>query len=336
MFVYFLRRLPGLFLVVLGMSVVMFVISRAVPTDPALAVAGPEATPEMVENIRREMHLDKPLVVQYFIYMKSLCKGDLGKSIESRRRVLDDILDYMPATVELVLASILFSVVLGIPLGVISAVRQGKTADNVSRIISLIGICSPVFWMGLMFQLLFYKHLGILPFGGRLDLQLSPPATITGLYTIDSLITGNFSVFLNSLKHLILPAITMSNITLVLTTRMTRSSLLDVLREDYIRTARAKGLVERDVVYVHGLRNALIPVATVVGLRVGTLLGGAVLTETVFAWPGIGRYAFKAIESMDFPVLMGFAIIVSFLYAFINLLLDILYMVLDPRMRPQT
>jgi peptide/nickel transport system permease protein len=336
MFVYFLRRLPGLFLVVLGMSVVMFVISRAVPTDPALAVAGPEATPEMVENIRREMHLDKPLVVQYFIYMKSLCKGDLGKSIESRRRVLDDILDYMPATVELVLASILFSVVLGIPLGVISAVRQGKTADNVSRIISLVGICSPVFWMGLMFQLLFYKNLGILPFGGRLDLHLDPPATITGLYTIDSLITGNFTVLLNSLKHLILPAITMSNITLALTTRMTRSSLLDVLREDYIRTARAKGLFERDVVYVHGLRNALIPVATVVGLRVGTLLGGAVLTETVFAWPGIGRYAFKAIESMDFPVLMGFAIMVSFLYAFINLLLDILYMVLDPRMRPQT
>jgi len=336
MFVYFLRRLPGLFLVVLGMSVVMFVISRAVPTDPALAVAGPEATPEMVENIRREMHLDKPLVVQYFIYMKSLCKGDLGKSIESRRRVLDDILDYMPATMELVLASILFSVLLGIPLGVISAVRQGKMADNVSRIISLIGICSPVFWMGLMFQLLFYKNLGILPFGGRLDLELSPPVAITGLYTIDSLITGNYTVFLNSLKHLILPAITMSNITLALTTRMTRSSLLDVLREDYIRTARAKGLVERDVVYVHGLRNALIPVATVVGLRVGTLLGGAVLTETVFAWPGIGRYAFKAIESMDFPVLMGFAIIVSFLYAFINLLLDILYMVLDPRMKPQT
>ena len=336
MFVYFLRRLPGLFLVVLGMSVVMFVISRAVPTDPALAVAGPEATPEMVENIRREMHLDKPLVVQYFIYMKSLCKGDLGKSIESRRRVLDDILDYMPATMELVLASILFSVLLGIPLGVISAVRQGRTADNLSRIISLIGICSPVFWMGLMFQLLFYKNLGILPFGGRLDLELSPPVAITGLYTIDSLITGNYTVFLNSLKHLILPAITMSNITLALTTRMTRSSLLDVLREDYIRTARAKGLVERDVVYVHGLRNALIPVATVVGLRVGTLLGGAVLTETVFAWPGIGRYAFKAIESMDFPVLMGFAIIVSFLYAFINLLLDILYMVLDPRMKPQT
>jgi peptide/nickel transport system permease protein len=336
MFVYFLRRLPGLFLVVLGMSVIMFVISRAIPTDPALAVAGPEATPEMVENIRREMYLDKPLVVQYFIYMKSLCKGDLGKSIESRRPVLDDILDYMPATMELVLASILFSVLVGVPLGVISAVRQGKMADNVSRIISLIGICSPVFWMGLMFQLLFYKKLGILPFGGRLDLQLSAPLTITGLYTIDSLITGNFPVFLNSLKHLILPAITMSNITLALTTRMTRSSLLDVLREDYIRTARAKGLVERDVVYVHGLRNALIPVSTVVGLRVGTLLGGAVLTETIFAWPGIGRYAFQAIESMDFPVLMGFAIIVSFLYAFINLLLDILYMVLDPRMRPQT
>lgn len=336
MFVYFLRRLPGLFLVVLGMSVIMFVISRAIPTDPALAVAGPEATPEMVENIRREMHLDKPLVVQYFIYMKSLCKGDLGKSIESRRPVLDDILDYMPATMELVLASILFSVLVGVPLGVISAVRQGKTADNVSRIISLIGICSPVFWMGLMFQFLFYKKLGILPFGGRLDLHLSAPLTITGLYTIDSLITGNFPVFLNSLKHLILPAITMSNITLALTTRMTRSSLLDVLREDYIRTARAKGLVERDVVYVHGLRNALIPISTVVGLRVGTLLGGAVLTETIFAWPGIGRYAFQAIESMDFPVLMGFAIIVSFFYAFINLLLDILYMVLDPRMRPQT
>lgn len=336
MLVYFLRRLPSLLLVVLGMSIIMFTISRAIPVDPALAVAGQYATQEMVENIRKEMSLDKPLVTQYFIYMKSLVKGDLGKSILSGRPVLDDIIDFLPATVELVLASILFSVMVGIPLGVVSAVNPGKITDNVSRVISLIGICAPVFWLGLMLQLVFYKQLAILPFGGRIDMHLSPPATITGLYTIDSLIEGNFTALLSSLKHLILPAVTMSNITLAITTRMTRSSMLDVLNEDYIRTARAKGLSERVVTYVHALKNASIPVATVVGLRIGTLLGGAVLTETIFAWPGIGRYAFKAIEIMDFPVLMGFAVIVAFAYAFINLALDIFYMILDPRIRLQS
>jgi peptide/nickel transport system permease protein len=335
MFVYFIRRLPSLLLVVFGMSVVMFVISRTIPADPALAVAGQYATTEMVENIRREMSLDKPYVAQYLIYMKSLLRGDLGKSILSGRPVLDDMMDYLPATIEMFKASIIFSVLVGVPLGVISAVKPGKMGDNVSRIVSLMGICAPVFWLGLMLQLLFYKKIGILPFGGRLDMSLSPPATVTGLYMIDSLLEGNFTIFFNSLKHLILPAITMSNITLALTTRMTRSSLLDVLKEDYIRTARAKGLSETVVVYVHALRNAAIPVTTVVGLRVGTLLGGAVLTETIFAWPGIGRYAFKAIEVMDFPVLMGFAIVVVFLYAFINLALDVIYMILDPRMRPQ-
>jgi peptide/nickel transport system permease protein len=323
-------------MVILGMTVIMFIISRAIPVDPALAVAGQDATKEMVEKIRKDMSLDKPLITQYFIYMKSLCQGDLGVSILSGSPVLRDILYYLPATVELVLVSIVFSVVLGVPLGVVSAVKPGKMADNVSRIISLFGICSPVFWTGLMLQLVFYKHLGILPFGGRLAENLSPPITITGLYTIDSLVTGNFRVFFDSLKHLLLPALTMSGITLALVTRMTRSSLLDVLREDYIRTARAKGLDERVIVYVHALRNAFIPVATVIGLRVGTLLGGAVLTETVFSWPGIGRYAFKAIEIMDFPVLMGFSVVVVFLYAIINLLLDIFYMVLDPRMRPKT
>jgi peptide/nickel transport system permease protein len=318
-----------------GMTVVMFIISRVIPIDPALAAAGQDATWEMIENIRKQMSLDKPLFVQYYIYIKSLSQGDFGISILSSRPVLDDMLHYLPATVELVLASIVISVLLGIPLGVVSAVRPGKTTDNVSRLISLFGICSPVFWTGLMLQLIFYKYLGILPYGGRLVDSIPPPLTITGLYTIDSLLTGNFDVFIDSMKHLLLPAITMSGITLALVTRMTRSCLLDVMREDYIRTARAKGLSENVVVYVHALRNALIPVVTVIGLRVGTLLGGAVLTETVFSWPGIGRYAFKAIEIMDFPVLMGFSIIIVFLYAFINLLLDIFYMIIDPRMRPQ-
>jgi peptide/nickel transport system permease protein len=336
MLVYFLRRLPGLLLVIVGMSIVMFIISRTIPVDPAIAVAGQDATKEMVEKIRNDMSLDKPLITQYFIYMRSLCKGDFGVSILSGSPVLRDILYYLPATIELVLASIVFSMVLGVPLGVISAVKPDRIADHVSRILSLFGICSPVFWLGLMFQLVFYKNLGILPFGGRLAEHLNPPTMITGLYTIDSLVTANFPVFFDSLKHLLLPALTMSGITLALVTRMTRSSLLDVLKEDYIRTARAKGLSERVVIYIHALRNAAIPIATVVGLRVGTLLGGAVLTETVFAWPGIGRYAAKAIEIMDFPVLMGFSIVIALLYAFINLFLDVFYMVLDPRMRPKS
>lgn len=334
MFLLFVRRLPSLLIVILGMTVVMFIISRAVPVDPALAAAGQDASKEMIENIRKEMALDKPLVIQYFLYMKSLCKGDLGVSIMSKRPVLNDILVYLPATIELVVASTLFSVLLGIPLGVVSAVKIGKVADNVSRIISLIGICTPIFWAGLMLQLIFYKDLGILPFGGRLSMGLTPPKIITGLYTIDSLITGDLTIFFDSLKHLILPTVTMSNITLPLTARMTRSSLLDVLNEDYIRTARAKGLSENVVVYIHAMSNALIPIITVLGLRVGTLLGGAVVTETVFSWPGMGRYAYQAIETMDFQVLMGVAVVVAFIYASINLMLDIFYMIIDPRIRP--
>jgi peptide/nickel transport system permease protein len=335
MFVYFLSRLPGLLVVILGMSVVMFIISRSIPVDPALAVAGQDASREMIEKIRHDMGLNKPLVIQYAIYLKSLAGGDLGVSILSGSPVLDDILRFLPATVELVAASIVFSIVVGIPLGVVSAVNPGRVADNVSRIVSLFGICSPVFWTGLMCQLVFYRNLGILPFGGRLSEHLSPPFAITGMYLVDSLVTGNVRVFFDALKHLLLPALTLSGVTLALVTRMTRSSLLNVLGEDYIRTARAKGLGETAVVYVHALRNALIPVATVIGLRLGLLLGGAVLTETVFAWPGIGRYAFKAIEIMDFPVLMGFSIVVSLLYAIINLLLDVCYMILDPRIRLQ-
>ncbi len=335
MFVYFLRRLPSLLIVVWGMTIVMFIVSRAIPIDPALAAAGQDATREMVEKIREELSLDKPLIVQYGVFMKSLLKGDLGVSISSKRPVLDEIMECLPATIELVLTSTLLSVLLGIPLGVISAVKPGKIADNTSRIISLLGICTPIFWAGLMFQLVFYKQLGILPYGGRLSVGFDPPGFITGMYLIDSLITGKFSVFFDSVKHLILPAITMTNITLPLTARITRASLLEVLKEDYIRTARAKGLNERVVVYVHAMKNALIPVSTAVGLRVGTLLGGAVVTETVFSWPGMGRYAYIAIETMNFPVLMGFSVVVAFLYAFINLGLDVLYMILDPRIRPQ-
>lgn len=329
---FLFRRLLALVFVVFGMSLMMFLISHALPGDPArVAAGGVEATAEMVRIAREELGLDRALPVQYGLYIERVMRGDLGRSIVTRRRVVDDLREYFPATVELTFAAVLFACVVGIPLGIVSAVRQGKLVDHVTRIVSLFGISMPIFWLGLVAILLFYVVLGLLPSGGRIDYTLTPPAHVTGLYTVDSLVAGDLQRFASALKHLVLPAVVLSSVSLAFIARMTRSCMLEVMGEDYVRTARAKGVAERGVVGKHALRNAAVPVVVTIGLQLGTLMGGAVLTETIFTWPGVGTYAIAAVENQDYPALMGFAVTFSFLYALLNLGVDACTVWLNPR-----
>lgn len=330
---YVLRRLALLVPVVLAMSVIMFVISHAVPGDPARVVAGMDASAEVVENVRHDLGLDKPLPEQYWIYLRNLVTGDLGDSIHTRRSVAEDLGKFFPATLELTLVAMLIAVVAGIALGVWSALHRGGAGDDLARVAAILNVSMPVFWSGLLLQLVFYRILGWLPAGGRLDWAVMPPATITGLYLVDSLITGNWDALVDSLRHIILPAIALSPSTFAVVMRMTRSSMLEVMRQDYIRTARAKGVPKLVVTMKHALRNAAIPILTTTALQFGTLLGGAFLTETIFLWPGIGQYAVQSITTMDFPAIMGVAILTSTLFVLLNLITDVLYVFIDPRIR---
>jgi peptide/nickel transport system permease protein len=329
---YLLRYLGSLLLVLWGMSVLTFVISRAIPGDPARHAAGPFATGEQVEVVRRDLGLDRPLLEQYVTYLRHLARGDLGRSIVSRRGVREDLGDFFPATVELGLASGLLAVAVAVPLGVVAAVHRGRLADYAATVLALIGACTPVFWFGLVLQVIFYKELGWFPAGGRLPVGAVPPTPVTGLYTVDSLLAGNVPLFATAIAHLVLPTLTLAQLTLGITARMIRSSLVEVLGHDYVRTARAKGVSERHVLLRHALRNALVPVLTILGLQAGQLLGGAVLTETIFSWPGIGSYAVRAVEALDFPAIMGVALLMSFVYVVINVGIDLLYPLIDPRM----
>lgn len=328
-----LRRMVELVPVVGGMSLFIFFVAHSIPADPARLAAGPEATPEMVAKVRAELGLDKPLYVQYLHFLYRLLQGDLGRSILTGRSVRQDLLRYLPATLELTTVSLLFALGLGIPLGIAGARHEGRALDHASRLGSLYGISLPVFWIGIIFQLIFYAKLGWLPSGGRLSPGISPPGTWTGSYVLDAIIARQPIVALDALKHLLLPGLTQSFIALALTARMTRSTMLEILRQDYIRTARAKGLSERAVLYIHGFRNAAIPVVTVAGLQLGVMLSGAVMTETVFSWPGVGLFAYKAIVTADFPALIGFTLMVSVVYALINLGVDLFCLVIDPRIR---
>ena len=314
------RRLFSLVFVVFGMSLMMFVISHALPGDPArVAAGGVEATAEMIRIAREELGLDRALVAQYGLYVKRGLAGDFGRSIVTRRRIVDDLREYFPATVELTLAAMLFACVVGVPLGMVSALWKGKVVDHVTRIVALFGISMPIFW------------LGVLPSGGRLDYAFLPPPRVTGLYTVDSLAAGDVEKFLSALKHLVLPAVVLSSVSLAFIARMTRSCMLEVLSEDYVRTARAKGMAERGVIGKHALRNASVPIVVTIGLQLGTLMGGAVLTETIFTWPGVGTYAITAVENQDYPALMGFAVAFSLLYAVINVAVDVSTAWLNPR-----
>ncbi|ABV33420.1 MULTISPECIES: ABC transporter permease [Pseudothermotoga] len=330
---FILKRLLLMILVLLGVSVIVFVVARVIPADPVGAILGGNAPPDLIDDMRHRLGLDKPLINQFLDYMFGLLKGDLGVSLKSNRPVTTDIADFFPATLELAIAATFVSILLGITLGIFSAVYRNRFIDHFSRVFSILGVSMPVFWTGLLLLLLFYYKLGWLPGTGRLSLFTPAPDRITGLLIIDSLLTLNFEAFKDALSHIILPAVVLGYSATASIARITRSSMLDVLRQDYIRTAKAKGIGKRLVIYRHALRNALIPVVTIIGLTFGGLLEGAVLTETIFGWPGLGRYIVNALLFLDYPAVMGGTLFVAVVYSLVNLVVDIIYAVLDPRMR---
>ncbi|QTF10462.1 ABC transporter permease [Brenneria izadpanahii] len=325
------QRCWGLILVVAGVCVITFIISHLIPGDPARLLAGDRASDEIVRHIRQQLGLDQPLYVQFYRYVGDLLHGNLGTSIRTGRLVLDDLRTFFPATLELAFFALLLALMLGVPLGVLSAVYRNRWLDHLVRLLAITGISTPAFWLGLGVIVLFYGHLNLLPGGGRLDDWLDPPPHVTGFYTIDSLLSGDWEALWNSLQHLILPALTLAFVHLGIVARQIRSAMLEQLSEDYIRTARASGLPAWRVILGYALPNALIPSVTVLGLALGDLLYGAVLTETVFSWPGMGAYVVSSIQALDFPAVMGFAVVVSLAYVVVNLVVDLLYLWIDPR-----
>jgi peptide/nickel transport system permease protein len=329
---YIIRRLLSLIPTLFGVSIIVFLFLRMIPGDPALALAGEHATEANVERIREEFGLNKPLHEQYLTYMGKVLRGDLGRSILSRRPIMDEIRVRFPATLELSICALIVALVIGLPAGVISATKRNSPIDNIAMVGSLLGISMPIFWLGLMLNWFFAVRLGWLPSVTRLDASIDLQR-ITNLIIVDSILTGNAEALLNGIKHLILPAIALGTIPMAIVARMTRSAMLEVLEQDYVRTARAKGLAERVVTLRHALKNALLPIITILGLQVGVLLSGAVLTETIFAWPGIGRWLYLSILSRDYPIVQGMALFITVLFLVVNLLVDLSYALVDPRIR---
>lgn len=328
---FLFRRLAGLLFVLAGVTVITFLLTQIVPVDPALVALGQNAREDQIEAFRREYGLDRPPVEQYVTYVGRVLRGDLGISIRTRRPVADDLRDYLPATIELAIAAMAVSITLGVTLGIVSAVNRNGLLDGVARIFALLGGSLPIFFLGLLGLAVFYTKLRWLPGPGRLDAVLTPPPHVTGLYTIDSLVAGNWPLFRNAVWHLILPAVTLGYFATAVVLRMTRSAMLEALGQDYVRTARAKGLSQNLVILRHALKNALIPVLTTIGITFGSLLSGAVLTETIFGWPGLGRYATASAVSLDFPAVMGVTLVAAVVYPVSNLLVDLGYHILDPR-----
>lgn len=330
------RRLFLLVLTAIGITLVTFVISHVIPSDPAVLIAGHNATAHTLELVRHQYGLDKPLVTQYLDYLNGILHGNLGMSTYSRRSVVTDLATYLPATLELVLVAIVSAVIIGVPLGVVSAIRKGGVIDHLSRIFAIAGSSLPLFWLGLLLQLVFGGTLKILPLSGRLSPSVAPPPKVTGLYTIDSLLAGQLGTFVNAFEHIVLPAAVLAFASLSLIVRVTRSSMLEVLSQDYIRTARTKGLSRRRVIVRHALRNALIAPVTLLGLQLGYLLSGVFLVEVVFSWPGIGFYSVHAVQGSDYVAIMGVTLVVALIYSTINLLTDIAYLAMDPRINYET
>jgi peptide/nickel transport system permease protein len=320
-----------LIFVLIGLSLITFTLSHLVPSDPARMIAGPRANARALENIREEYGLNDPLVYQYVTYIRNVVQLDFGDSFTSRRPVRDDLGRYLPATIELGLYAFLFSTLIGIPLGVISAVKRDSWIDNVSRFISITGLALPVFWLALMVQFFFFAKLQWLPDGQRLPSRVDPPPSITRLYTIDALLTGEWSTFVTAWKHLAMPVAVLAYGSLAVVTRMVRGGMIEVLNQDYIRTARAKGLENNTVITRHAVKNALLPTVTQLGLQVGLLLSGAFLVEIVFSWPGIGRYTVEAITQIDYNAIMATTLLIAVIFVMMNLVVDILYLFLDPR-----
>jgi len=330
---YVARRLLSLIPVVLGVTFITFFISRVVVPDPARAWAGFRATPQELQALEARYHLNQPLYLQYFYYMKGLITGDWGISPTTGRPVLYDIRLYFPATIELALSSIIITVILGIPLGVIASLYHNRKVDHSIRFLYLTGFSSPPFFIALLMLFLFGYLFKLFPTQGELSPFLTPPKTITGMYVLDSLLTGNWVDFWDSLRHLVMPSIALSLTYFGIVTRLTRSSMLEILQKEFIRACYAKGLSKNSVVYKHALRNAMISTTTILGVLLGSLLSGAIVIETIFSWPGIGYYATQSIENFDFPAIMGITLLFTLSVVFANLLADIAYALLDPRIR---
>jgi peptide/nickel transport system permease protein len=318
--------------VLLGVSIIVFFMVRAIPGDPAQVLLGQTATQEQVQQLREQMGLDNPIIVQYGLFLRDAATGDLGDSIVTGRPVTIELLARFPATLELTAFAMLLAVLVGVPVGVISAVKQYSILDKIASVFALAGISMPIFWLAMVLVVIFAVNLELLPFPGRLSSGVSIRA-FTGLVLVDSLLTGNFAGFWDGLKHLILPAAALGTIPMAIIMRMTRSSMLEVMGEDYVRTARAKGVVPWRVIFKHALRNAMLPTVTVIGLQVGLLMGGAIITERIFSWPGVGQIAYESVYRRDYAMIQGVVLYGAALFVLVNLLVDILYAVLDPRVR---
>lgn len=328
---FIFKRLCLMVLVLLGISVMTFTLTHVVPGNPARLMAGQHATEAQVKALAELYGLDKPALTQFWIYLTGILHGDLGMSLTYRRPVLNDLRQFLPASIELTVAAIIVVVLIGLPVGVIAGARRGRLFDHLARLLTVAGVSMPIFWLGIMLQILFYKHLQWLPTSGRLGIADIEPPQVTGFYIVDTLIEGDIEAFKSVLIHLILPAVTLAAGSVAVVSRMMRASVIEVLVADHVRTARAKGLSNGAVLRRHVFRNALIPTTTVLGLQIGALLSGNFLAEVVFNWPGIGLYAVNAIKNQDYPAIMGVTLVVSVMYVFINLAVDISYVILDPR-----
>ena len=330
MLAYIIRRFLILIPTLFGVSVIVFLMLHLTPGDPAELLLGERATEETLNQVREHLGLNEPLHVQYGLFLKRLSKGDLGETIWTRQKVWIEIKERFPATIELSMVALCISCFFGVILGIISATKQYSIFDYVSMICALTGVSMPIFWLGLIFMLVFSVNLGWLPISGRLSVNVDIQA-ITNFYIIDAIITGNWTALKDVLWHLIMPAVTLSTIPTAIVARMTRSAMLEVLRQDYIKTAKAKGLSQFKVVFKHALRNALIPVVTTIGLQFGVLLGGAILTETIFAWPGVGKWMYDGVTKRDYMVIQGGTLFIATMFVVINLMVDVLYAIINPR-----
>jgi len=329
---FVVRRLLLLVPILLGLSILVFLWIRNLPGGPAIALLGERATPETIAQINRQYGLDEPLPVQYWRYLKKISTAEFGESTRTRRPVVEEFKERFPATIELAVAAGLFAVIIGIPLGFLAAKRYQGVLDHTSLVLSLVGISTPIFFLALILKYIFAVKLGLLPSVGRIGIliEIDHP---TNFYTLDALLAGDIGAFVDVGKHLVLPAIALGSIPLAIIARITRAAVLDVQNEDYVRTARAKGLAPFTVDQRHVLRNAMLPISTIIGLQVGLLLSGAVLTETVFAFPGIGSWLVEAIKNRDYPVIQGGVLFVAVIVVFVNLLVDLSYAILNPRIR---
>jgi peptide/nickel transport system permease protein len=332
MWAYTGRRLLGIIPVLFGISLLVFLFLHLIPGNPAVVMLGERASPERIAELSNKLGLERPLPEQYLLFVRNLLSGDLGSSIFNQLTIKEQLARRWPATFELAIAATLFAVVIGIPFGILAAVRKNSIADNLATSFSLLGVSLPVFWLGLLLVYLFAVNLQWLPAGGRLSTDVDALfKPITGFYVFDALFQPQS--FWDVTRHLILPAITLGTIPLAILTRITRGAMLEVLSQDYVRTARAKGLSERVVIWRHAFKNALLPVVTIIGLQFGTLLGGAILTETIFSWPGIGSWIYEGILNRDYPVVQGGVIFVALIFVVVNLVVDLSYALLDPRIQ---